>query len=287
MSASTSNSARDRWRRAAAAGVAALLLLAARPAPAADEEGCLGCHGLSGLAVRDGGGRRDLGLAVGRLEASMHRDLGCRECHVDIVSIPHGERREPACGQTCHGQSSGGKEYSHEGLYWEYATSSHGSAKSRKIGCLVCHPAPERTESAERDKLQEARRCASCHRGSARVRDWFSDRHFLALAGGNRRAPSCPDCHSSHRVRPATSPESTVYPKRLADTCSNGAAGTERRGACHGALGPAAVAGASMNPLPRGRGAASRPLTLLFAALSGALAAGLVVRAGVGLVRGR
>ena len=286
MSASMSNSARCRWRRAAAAWVAAWLLLAARPAPAADEEGCLGCHGLAGLAVRDAGGRRDLALAVERLEASMHRDLSCRECHADIASIPHGERKEPACGQPCHGQSAAGKEYSHEGLYWEYATSSHGSAKSRKIGCLVCHPAPDRAAGAERDKLQEARRCASCHRGSARVRDWFSDRHFLALVGGNRLAPSCPDCHSSHRVRPASAPESTVNRKRLAETCANGARGSERKGACHGGLGESGVAGASMNPLPRGRAGRGR-LGLVLDLLAGVLAVGLVVRAGVGLARRR
>jgi hypothetical protein len=238
------------------------------------------------LAVRDAGKAVDLAIAGRRFEASMHRDLGCRECHTDVVSIPHGEHREPSCGQPCHGRSAGGKEYSHEGLYWEYATSSHGTASARKIGCLVCHPAPERRENAERDKLGEARRCASCHRDSARVREWFLGRHFLALAGGNRRAPSCPDCHSSHRVRPASSPESTVNPKRLAETCSNGAVGLDRRGACHGTLGPSAVAGATMDPLSRARGR-SGSAALLLTLIPGLLAAGLVVRAGVGLARRR
>jgi hypothetical protein len=268
------------------AACAAALLLVSRPAPAADEEGCLDCHGLAGLAVREGGGRRDLGIAGRELEVSMHSELGCRECHTDIASIPHGEHRDPGCGQPCHGRSAGGKEYSHEGLYWEYATSVHGSARSRKIGCLVCHPAPERKETAERDKLEEARRCAACHRGSAGVREWFLDRHFLALAAGNRRAPSCPDCHAAHRIRPASSPESTVDPTRLVDTCSNGTASSERRGACHGVLNAGAVAGASMNPLPRGRKERG-PIVLLFALLSGLAAAGLIVRAGVGLLRGR
>jgi hypothetical protein len=253
---------------------------------AADEEGCLDCHGLAGLAVRDGERRRDLAVADRRFDASTHRDLGCRECHTDIVSIPHGERRVPGCGQPCHGRTAGGKEYSHEKLYWEYAASSHGSATTSKIGCLVCHPAPERREEPGRDKVQEAKRCASCHRGSARVRDWFSDRHFLALAGGNTRAPSCPDCHSSHRVRPSSSSDATVHPARLAETCSHGAVNGERRGACHGALDPAAVAGASMSPVARGKGG-SGALALLLALLPGTLAAGLVVRAGIGFARGR
>jgi len=257
-----------------------------RLAAAGDEEGCLDCHGLAGFAVRVAGRVRALGIDAGRFDASMHGASGCRECHADIASIPHGEQRDVGCGQPCHGQSAGGREASHEGLYWEYTTSAHGSARSRKISCLVCHPSPERRESAERDKIQEARQCAACHKGSPMVAAWFSDRHFLALAGGNQRAPACPDCHSAHRVRPAADPESTVNRKRLAETCSNGALGSGRKGACHGALGAAGVAGASMNPLPRSR-MGKNPLAFVLTLLAGVLAAGLVVRAGVGLAKGR
>ena len=284
-SASTWSSARAARRLIAAACFVAAL---AGPSPArgADEEGCLGCHGLPGFAVREAGAARVLGVSAEAFDTSMHGELGCRECHADIASIPHGEHRAVGCGQPCHGQSAGGREYSHEGLYWEYAASAHGSARSRKIGCLLCHPSPQRRESAERDKLGEARRCTACHEGSPRVAAWFSDRHFLALAGGNRRAPSCPDCHSSHRVRPAAAPEAAVNRARLAETCSNGALATGRKGACHGALGESGVAGASMNPLPRGR-TAMNPLSLVLTLLAGALAAGLVARAGIGLARGR
>ena len=257
-----------------------------RLAAAGDEEGCLDCHGLAGFAVRDAGKVRALGIDAVRFDASVHGEIGCRECHADIASIPHGGHREVGCGQPCHGQSAGGREFSHEALYWEYTASAHGSSRSRKIGCLVCHPTPERSETAERDKLEEVRQCASCHKASPMVAAWFSAGHFLALAAGNRRAPSCPDCHSAHRVRPAAAAESTVNRKRLADTCSNGALAAGRKGACHGALGESGVAGAAMNPLPRSR-TGKDPLSLVLTLLAGALAAGLVVRAGVGLARGR
>jgi len=286
MSVSTWNSARAVRRLLGAAACAAVVLAAAGLAAAGDEEGCLDCHGHAGFAVRDAGKVRALGIDAGRFDASTHGEIGCRECHADIVSIPHGENRDVSCGQPCHGQSAGGREFSHEGLYWEYATSIHGSARSRKIGCLVCHASPEPRETAERDKIEEARQCAACHRENPAVAAWFSDRHFLALAGGNRRAPSCPDCHSAHRVRPASAPEATVNRKHLAETCANGALGTGRKGACHGALGESAVAGASMNPLPRGR-TGKAPLSLVLTLLAGLLTAGLVLRAGVGLARGR
>lgn len=286
MPGSTWNSARALRNLLGAASCAAVVLALAGPVAAVDEEGCLDCHGRAGFAVREGGKARALVVDPGRFGASAHGGVGCRECHVDVASIPHGERRDVSCGQPCHGSGPDGREFSHEGLYWEYAASSHGAARSRKIGCLVCHPSPARREAIEPDKLAEARRCAACHRENPTVAAWFSDRHFLELAGGNQRAPSCPDCHSAHRVRPAAAPESTVSRKHLAETCASGARGTGRKGACHGALGEAAVVGASMNPLPRGR-TGSRPLPLALTLLAGALAAGLVVRAGVGLVRER
>jgi len=286
MSVFSWNSVRALRGLLGAAACTVVVIAVPAPASAGDEEGCLDCHGLAGFAVRDAGKVRILGIDAGRFDGSTHGEVGCRDCHADIASIPHGEHRAVGCGQSCHGKSAGGREYSHEGLYWEFTASAHGSSRSRKIGCLVCHSSLERREDAVRDKLAETRQCAACHKGSPMVAAWFSGRHFLALAGGNRRAPSCPDCHSAHRVRPASAPESTVNRKRLAETCSSGALAAGRKGACHGALGEAGVAGASMNPLPRVR-TRHDPLALVLTLLGGALAAGLVVRAGVGLVRGR
>ena len=286
MSASMWNSVRAVRMLLSTVVCAAVVLGVPGLAAAGDEEGCLDCHGLAGFAVRDAGKIRSLGIDAGSFDASMHGGIGCRECHADIASIPHGEPRDVGCGQPCHGQSLGGREFSHEALYWEYTASAHGGARSRKVGCLLCHPSPERRETGARDKLEEARRCAACHRENPKVAAWFSDRHFLALAGGNRSAPSCPDCHSAHRVRPAAAPESPVNRKHLAETCANGSRSAERKGTCHGALGESGVAGASMNPLPRGR-TGKDPLALVLTLLAGALAAGLVMRAGVGLARRR
>ena len=281
------NSTRPALRSAAAAAlVLAGLLAAPRPARCGDQEGCLGCHGLAGLAIREGAAARALALDVEAFDLSAHGELGCRECHVDIASIPHGETREVGCGTPCHAQSVGGRPYSHERLYWEYAASSHGRPGARRISCVVCHPAPARREDGGRDKPGEARRCAACHRGSARVLAWFSDRHALSLAAGNGRAPSCPDCHGSHGVRGASAPESPVSPQRLAETCASGALAGGRKGGCHGGLKPAAAAGAGMSPLPARRGARGG-LAAVLTFLAGAMLAGVVVRAGIGLARGR
>jgi hypothetical protein len=263
-----------------------LMLSGPGSARAGDEEGCLGCHGLPGFAVRDAGAARNLWLSPEAFELSAHGELGCRDCHGDITSIPHGQTREVSCGQACHGRAAGGKPYSHEGLYWEYAASSHGNARSPRIGCLVCHPRPARREDATRDKLGAARRCAACHRGNPQVLAWFLDRHAVALAAGNSRAPSCPDCHGAHGVRPEAAPESSVAAQRRTSTCANGALDASPKGGCHGGLAPTSAAGAAMNPLPV-RGGSRRGLAAAFNILAALLLAGLVARAGVGFARGR
>lgn len=286
MCDSTSN--RRARRPAATAGalaLAAALALASVPARAADEEGCLGCHGLEGFAAAKAGGAvRSLAIPTERFAAAAHAPVACRDCHADIASIPHGEGlREVGCGQACHLSSTTGKEYSHEALYWEYAASVHGSRREPRIGCLLCHPEPQIAETERRDKILEARRCAACHGDSPAVREWFGDVHYLALARGDQRAPSCPDCHSAHRVWPAEAKESTVSPRRLAETCGRGAIEPGGR-PCHAGLSESSVRGARMNQLPRGEGGRAPGA---FALLSLALLAGLVVRAGIGAVRWR
>ena len=285
-SVSTWSSARAARLAACSVAVATMVLAGAGSARGADEEGCLDCHGLPGFAIREAGRVRDLWLDAASFDRSAHAELGCRECHADIASIPHGETREVGCGQPCHGLGASGRPYSHEALYWEYTASSHGSARSPRIGCLVCHPEPGPREEAARDKSGEARRCAACHRGSAQVLAWFSDRHALALAAGNARAPSCPDCHGAHGVRSVAAPESPVAAPRRTDTCASSALAGAPKGGCHAALAPAAAAGAAMSPFPRGRGGQGG-LGAALTALAGILLAGLVGRAGIGLARGR
>jgi len=279
MPASTWSEPR-RARRLAGAGALAVLLALAPPAAALDEEGCFDCHALAAFAVRDGGEVRRLALSGARYEASAHGPLGCRECHVDIASIPHGNAVRPvACGQACHGAQT-----SHEKIWWDQAASAHGTAPGGAVGCLVCHPAP--APAAERDRQAEARLCAACHRANPTVMAWFADTHGRALAAGDPRAPSCPDCHTAHSVRPASAEESSVSAGRLAATCSGGVLSRPGARGCHGTLSEATVAGASMNQLARGatRGGALR---LAFSLLFAGMVAGLLVRAGIGFAKGR
>jgi hypothetical protein len=252
-----------------------------------DEEGCYRCHGLEGFFAQEGGEARQLGVSASFFESSVHSLLNCRECHSDISSIPHqNASKQISCGQICHQRDQKGNPYSHESLFWNYTTSVHGETKAEKISCMVCHPASSLKETARRDLVAEVRQCAACHTESGHVRTYFRDVHYLALSRGNRRAPSCPDCHTAHRILAPDNGESSVHPGQLADTCTSGAIPPGLAGRCHDGASEKTLRGAGMNPLVLpdwNPGLAGWSFSVLY----WMLLLGLVLRAFVGLLRGR
>lgn len=280
------------WSRPVFA-LAALLALAVPaavtplPAGAADEEECYRCHGLPGFASLRDGDVKDLSLVPEYFEKSVHSLLNCRECHSDIAAIPHPDADgDVSCGQACHQRNASGDLYSHESLFWEYTTSVHGETTRREITCMTCHPSDSFAELSRRDLPAEVRQCAACHRESPHVQGYFRGIHYRALSRGNRRAPSCPDCHTSHRILPVAGEESPVSGTRLARTCGGGAIEGSPGGRCHGDVTEKAVRGADMVPLSL-PAEESGPAGWFFSMIYWGLLAGLVARAASGAVRRR
>jgi hypothetical protein len=255
--------------------------------PAADEEECYRCHGLEGFAVLKDGTAKALALSPEYFESSVHSLLNCRECHSDIAALPHpGASVEISCGQACHQRDRAGDLYSHESLFWEFTKSLHGESSGRKITCMTCHPADSFAELVRRDLELEVRQCASCHGDSGHVQEYFRGFHYRSMTQGDRRSPSCPDCHSAHRVLPLDSAESAVGRERLAVTCGTGAVGSSPAGRCHGDLSEETVQGADMTPLVL-PGEKLGPMGWAFSLLYWGLLAGLAARAATGLKRRR
>jgi hypothetical protein len=262
------------------------LLFRTAPALALDEEECYRCHGLAGFTLRAGDDIVELTIDSRFFESSLHSLLNCRECHSDIAAIPHGtDTRAVSCGQICHQQDLSGEFFSHEALFWEYTTSVHGELPDGKISCMACHPAESLAETARRDLLLEVQQCASCHRSSTHVWGYYNSLHYQALALGNRRAPSCPDCHRAHRILGPDSPDSSIHREALAGTCGAGAIPSRPGGRCHGELSPKSVTGAAMALSPPGRFAGG--LGWAFSGGYWALLLALAGRALLGLVRRR
>jgi len=272
-----------------AALLAAVLLLAwpLRSGFGADDEECYRCHGLEGFVSRNGDVVRQLAVSPDFFESSVHGLLNCRECHSDVAAIPHQDASKAvSCGQTCHQIDQSGNAHSHESLFWTYATSVHGETREERISCTVCHPSSSLAEASRRNLVHEVRQCAACHTGTTHVRTYFRDVHYLALSGGNRRAPSCPDCHTAHRILPPDNGESSIHPSRIAETCGSGAIPSGRAGRCHDGAGKDSFTGAGMNPLVL-PGKSPNAAGWFFSFFYWTLLLALVLRTSIGLLKGR
>ena len=288
MSASMWNSARAArgccsWRRAVAAAVLAAPAAGARAGRGgvprlSRPRRTRGPRGREAPRAR----RRRPGASRPRRTASSAAGSATRTSPRSPTGSARGRLR-PALPRT---QQAAAGSTRHEGLYWEYAasaTAARGRARS-PASSATRRPSAQEAAGATSPRRRAAAPPATA--AAPRVLAWFSDRHSLALAGGNRSAPSCPDCHSSHRVRPASAPESAVNRSASPRPARSGALGRGAPGRLpRRPSSAAAVAGAAMNPLPGRREGRGGPGSR--SVCSPASACRLVVRAGIGLARGR
>lgn len=98
-----------------------------------------------------------------------------------------------------------------------YHGSIHGTLK---VSCVQCHtdiqgyPHPPANYIDRRDvTLQNYKTCEGCH--AENYRSTLDSMHQVALAGGNRSAAVCTDCHTAHAVTDPATPRS-----RIPQTCA-------------------------------------------------------------------
>ncbi len=95
-----------------------------------------------------------------------------------------------------------------------FAESTHGS---NGVTCVTCHsdidgfPHPERTTETIRDvKLKYYTSCEQCH--AEQFDKTLDSVHQKALAGGNKNAAVCADCHNPHTQQRLTNKETGAAP---------------------------------------------------------------------------
>jgi hypothetical protein len=113
-----------------------------------------------------------------------------------------------------------------------FAESTHGS---NGVTCVTCHtdidgfPHPERTTETIRDvKLKYYTSCEQCH--AEQFDKTLDSVHQKALAGGNKNAAVCADCHNPHTQQRLTNKETgelLLYARlHIPETCAK----------CHSAI---------------------------------------------------
>lgn len=242
-----------RWRIGLAACLVALLGGALVFAPAgafALENGlCFDCHGDEGILswpekerasnVLPGGAARpkrpvppppDISLHVDRerYAASVHRDLACTDCHLDVTSLPHRARLAPVDCSGCHAEAAR-----------LLANSRHAPVFARDPlvapRCADCHGAHavvKSTLSASPIYFRNlASTCARCHAdrevaarggipipGAGRMYERSIHNDAIVRKGLNKSA-TCADCHGSHDLKDRLDPASPIFRANVPRTC--------------------------------------------------------------------
>ena len=232
--------------------------------------------GMGGGQRSDGMGMEGGGAQAAQLAASVHRGLGCAQCHGG-----DGEGMEMTVDRAAAERSCGSCHTAAAAAFGD----AHGRARAAgrvAPGCVSCHGSHAvRAIADPRSGAHAAAQpasCGSCHLASARA---FAP----SVHGGATRAgaaavsavPTCAACHGAHGIEPARVVASRVAPARVNATCGacHALAATQERvsvharavargavdaptcASCHGAHATRTL----RDTLPRGPAAASRAAT--------------------------
>lgn len=222
----------DGGRRAPLGALASLALVLLLPSPAAQDEGCLECHGRDGGMLAEGDFETsrplaDLLVDAGRFTRSVHAGhAGCTDCHLGHEEFPH-PADAPSMGcDNCHADQR-------EPL----AASVHGReppAGRRAPGCADCHGVHDVLPVGDRDSrlhpLNVHRTCGACHSSldvaTAGPDELLADPHtddthaFGILKSGLTVSATCVSCHGGHAVHAAGDPASPLDRTRVEQVCS-------------------------------------------------------------------
>ncbi len=178
---------------------ALILLLATCVAAGADEFNCIACHGDDVLS------------------SAVHPDLVCQDCHTNVTTAhppagPELPTDEESCGQ-CHGRH-----------LRAVGRSTHGD----KATCIDCHGAPHEihkiTDLASAvSPVNQIKHCGGCHdTPELPLERYLTSEHGKALLlSGLIDAPSCSDCHGSHRIVQVASARSPTSHEKSPDLCGS------------------------------------------------------------------
>jgi formate dehydrogenase gamma subunit len=140
------------------------------------------------------------------LARSVHKDLGCVDCHAGAAKLPHTAKSASASCLACHAGVSGELDAN--------AHSALGKPDSSET-CMACHG---NAHEVRKPSAHDAALCATCH--EAEVKQFSASVHGRAHANLNGDAPTCQSCHGpAHKVVSRSAPNSPVSKLNLPRTC--------------------------------------------------------------------
>ncbi len=209
-------------------------------AAGADEEDCLICHKYPGLGRIDQktGRLRIFYVAGSKFLNSVHSQVLCRNCHLNLDVIPHTDAKKVDCTTKCHiKEPSTGKEFSHGKINNKLSHSVHGrdtTGKPKKYpedmpGCTDCHvneiyqPVSDLTTLEAGISFNALRRCLGCHDDKQWTNRFYN--HFSHRMHRSRTSLEtvklCLNCHQDgemmarHGLMPTANYQDTYHWKAV------------------------------------------------------------------------
>ncbi len=186
------------------------------------------------------------------------KPIQCQSCHTDYLNahVFHASMKDKShkdyaklnnC-KACHGthniispklatspmHESNSLQYCsqcHEDVAKLHSVSEHKAqaGEDKTPSCLSCHRHPV-TLGSEKNALKlkqnQEKLCISCHIKSENqtsisksLVNYEKSVHGAQLMGGNQNAATCIDCHGTHNLQKASSPNSTVNKKNISKVC--------------------------------------------------------------------
>lgn len=184
---------------------------------------CLTCHGQQTLKVTRNGQEVSLYVDAAVYRNSVHAALPCTSCHPGFDKVPHQKpitdlalaNEVTASCAACHAQQAA-----------DYEASIHGKIKEtapNTARCADCHGSHDiqrqEARTALHNRLNSPAVCMKCHQGEEAASYQWSF-HGSANRLGYTKSATCTDCHSAHKILPASDPASTVSRENLPQTCT-------------------------------------------------------------------
>ena len=161
-------------------GILAFMMVASPVVAGITDDGCLVCHRLKGLSVVTSNNKvKNCSVSPALYLHSIHRNVGCTECHSKIKAYPHNPANVKAnCANKCHMiNPSTGKSFSHASIFKTWKESVHGKyydkAPDIYPSCSYCHTNRLLINVKKFESLNHSfYRCLACHK----EKGWTYDR---------------------------------------------------------------------------------------------------------------
>jgi cytochrome b subunit of formate dehydrogenase len=158
----------------------------------------------------------------------------CTNCHgahnIFIMSDPRSSFNKLNRAETCGGCHSLVKEEYLQSIHWRAVQRGHFESPT----CNDCHGEHRIQSPQEKDAITNrlnlsSQICAKCHSSQTMMARFGLDAerfasynrtyHGLAILKGSPDAANCTSCHEIHAIREQNSPESSINPAHLQETC--------------------------------------------------------------------